>query len=141
MSKVSISEAIRLVGISRSQFYTKYINKGVISVQLEDDKKFIDISELIRVFGNVQLVNSPKEQLKTSDKIINISTDKDKLIAMLEHQLSEAKIRELEFKDREAQLRRETQEREDWFKLQLEKANNLLEDKTNKQRKKILGIF
>lgn len=141
MSKVSISEAIRLVGISRSQFYTKYINKGIISVQLEDDKKFIDTSELIRVFGNVQLVNSPKEQLKTSDKIINISTDKDKLIAILENQLSEAKIRELEFKDRETQLRRETQEREDWFKLQLEKANNLLEDKTNKPRKKFLGIF
>jgi hypothetical protein len=141
MSKVSISEAIRLVGISRSQFYTKYINKGIISVQLEDDKKVIDISELIRVFGNVQLVNSPKEQLKTSDKIINISTDKDKLIAILENQLSEAKIRELEFKDRETQLRRETQEREDWFKLQLEKANNLLEDKTNKPRKKFLGIF
>jgi ACT domain-containing protein len=57
MSKVSISEAIRLVGISRSQFYTKYINEGIISVQLENDKKFIDISELIRVFGNVQLVN------------------------------------------------------------------------------------
>ena len=61
MSKVSISEAIRLVGISRSQFYTKYINKGIISVQVEADKKFIDISELIRVFGNVHLVNSPKE--------------------------------------------------------------------------------
>lgn len=140
MSKVSISEAIRLSGVSRSQFYTKYINKGVISVQVEDDKKFIDTSELIRVFGNVQLKNSPKEQFNT-DGINSISTEKDKIIALLEQQLSESKNREVEFKEREAQFRKETQAREEWFKAQLATANNLLEDKTSKKRKKFLGIF
>lgn len=140
MSKVSISEAIRLSGVSRSQFYTKYLNKGVISVQVEDDKKFIDTSELIRVFGNIQLKNSPKEQINIGN-INTISADKDKIIALLEQQLSESKSRELEFKEREIQFRKETQAREEWFKSQLATANNLLEDKNNKNRKKFLGIF
>ena len=140
MSKLSISEAIRLSGISRSQFYTKYINKGIISVLVEGDKKYIDISELIRVFGNVQLKNSSSEHYDTNENNI-ISTDKDRLISHLEHQLSEARNRELEYKEREFQLRKETQEREEWFKAQLEKTTHLLEDKTIKKRKKFLGIF
>jgi ACT domain-containing protein len=57
MPKVSISEAIRMTGISRSHFYNKYISKGLISLIVEEDKKMIDTSELIRVFGNIQVEN------------------------------------------------------------------------------------
>ncbi len=53
MNKVSISEAIRMAGVSRSHFYSKYINTGKISVLAEDDKKLIEISELICVFENI----------------------------------------------------------------------------------------
>ena len=133
MSKVSISEAIRLSGVSRSQFYTKYINKGVISVTIDDGKKLIDTSEIIRVFGNIQLPDSTYEQNRTTDNTGKY-TDKDKIIELLEQQLVEAK-------DREILLRKETQEREDWLRAQLEKATLLLENKTAKPRKKLLGIF
>ncbi len=133
MSKVSISEAIRLSGVSRSQFYTKYINKGIISVIVDDGKKLIDTSEIIRVFGNIQFPDSTKEHNRTSDNIGKY-TDKDKIIELLEQQLVEAK-------DREILLRKEAQEREDWLKAQLEKTTLLLENKTVKPRKKFLGIF
>lgn len=129
MSKVSISEAIRMTGVSRSHFYNKYINKGLISVQIEDDKKVIDVSELIRVFDNIQPENNSKEHHKTTDNAEN-TTSKDKIIELLEQQLRESKQREIEAK-----------EREEWLKAQLEKTTHLLEDKTIKPRKKFLGIF
>ena len=122
MTKVTISEAIRLAGVSRSHFYKKYINEGVISISSDGDKKLIDISELIRVFPNIQVENKYQEQNQTS-----VDTKKDKVIHILEEQLKEAK------------------EREEWLKQQIDELrkqqNNLLEDKTTKKRKKLFGIF
>jgi hypothetical protein len=129
MTKVTISEAIRMAGVSRSHFYKKYINTGVISVLIEDDKKLIDVSELIRVFGNIQIENNNNEHHRTIENTENTST-KDKIIELLEQQLRESKQREVEAK-----------EREEWLKAQLEKTTHLLEDKTIKPRKKFLGIF
>lgn len=125
MSKVSITQASKLAKISRSTLYNKYIKTGIISVETLDDKKLIDVSELMRVFGAVQLdstivqPNTSKNTPNTDEK----TPDKDKLIMMLEKQLAEAK------------------EREEWLKQQLEKTTHLLEDKTEKKRKKFLGIF
>lgn len=132
MPKVSISEAIRMVGISRSHFYNKYINKGLISLIIEEDKKLIDTSELIRVFGTIQVENKEKEQLRTTQDIKN-TAEKDKIIELLEKQLEESKARE-----------REAKEREEWLQKQIDELrqqqNNLLENKHSK-RKKFLGIF
>lgn len=132
MTKVSISEAIRMAGISRSHFYNKYINKGLISVQVEDDKKLIDVSELIRVFGNIQLEDSSREHLRTVEYTENIP-DKNKIIELLEQQLQESKQREKEAKSREEWLQKQIDE----LRLQ---QQNLLENKVDK-RKKFLGLF
>jgi hypothetical protein len=58
IAKVSISEAARLAGVSRSHLYAKFIKPGKISVQAVIDaqgkpQKWIDISELQRVFGSL----------------------------------------------------------------------------------------
>ena len=132
MAKVSISEAIRMAGVSRSHFYNKYINKGLISVQVEDDKKLIEISELIRVFGNIQVENSTKEQIRTVEDIENIP-DSTKIIELLEQQLLEYKQREIEAKSREEWLQKQIDELR-------QQQNNLLENKAIK-RKKFLGLF
>ncbi|HRG61660.1 MAG TPA: hypothetical protein PLP75_01435 [Burkholderiales bacterium] len=132
MAKVSISEAIRMAGVSRSHFYNKYINKGLISVQVEDDKKLIEISELIRVFGNIQVENSTKEQIRTVEDIKNIP-DSTKIIELLEQQLLEYKQREIEAKSREEWLQKQIDELR-------QQQNNLLENKAIK-RKKFLGLF
>ncbi len=59
MAKVSISEAARLAGVSRSHLYASFINTGKISVETIEDatgkpQKQIDTSELQRVFGNLK---------------------------------------------------------------------------------------
>jgi hypothetical protein len=132
MAKVSISEAIRMTVVSRSHFYNKYINKGLISVQVEDDKKLIDVSELIRVFGNVHVEDANQEHIMTNENIIDTS-DKTKIIELLEQQLSESKQREIEAK-----------RREEWLQKQIDELrhqqNLLLENKVIK-RKRFLGLF
>lgn len=133
MAKVSITQAAKLSQLSRSYFYKKYINTGLISIVIEDNKKLIDVSELMRVCDHIKLEDVSSSQHDTVIDVVK-TQEKDKIITMLETQLSEAKAREM-------QLRRETQEREEWFKVQLEKATHLLEDKTLKPRKKFLGIF
>lgn len=132
MTKVSISEAIRMAGVSRSHFYNKYINKGLVSVQTKDDKKLIDVSELIRVFGNIQIENSNKEQYSTIEDT-NKAADNSKIIELLEQQLQESKQRETEAKNREEWLQKQIDELR-------QQQNNLLENKHIK-RKKFLGIF
>lgn len=117
-----------MAGISRSHFYKKYVNKGLISISIEDDKKLIDVSELIRVFGNIQLDNN----IKTGEDIGNTTT-KDKVISLLEQQLADFKNREREAKDREEWLQKQIDELR-------QQQSNLLEDKI-KKRKKFLGIF
>lgn len=132
MAKVSISEAIRMAGVSRSHFYNKYINKGLISVQVEDDKKLIDVSELIRVFGDIHVENSSKEHIRTVEHIES-TPDKNKIIELLEQQLQESKQRENDAKNREAWLQQQIDDLKQY-------QNNLLENKLIK-RKKFLGIF
>lgn len=125
MTKVTISEAIRMVCVSRSHFYKNYINTGFISIQIENNKKLIDVSELIRVFGNIQSENTNKEHNRTIEDTNN-TADKDKIIEILENQIQEAK------------------NREEWLQKQIDELrqqqNNLLDDKTIK-RKKIFGLF
>jgi len=54
MAEVSISEAARLVKLSRSHFYKTYIHTGRISVGRNFlGKPQIDTSELLRVFGKI----------------------------------------------------------------------------------------
>lgn len=125
MSKVSITEAAKLVNISRATMYNKYINAGIISVEVVDGVKQIDISELIRVFGSIQELDS---KLDVAYTVLDnkLDTSKDKIIALLEAQLSEAR------------------EREKWLMSQLEKTTHLLENKQEQnppKRKKLFGIF
>ncbi len=122
---MSITEASKLVNISRATMYNKYINTGIISVESVDGVKQIDISELIRVFGAIQQLGNKNDIINT-DIDNKIDTAKDKIITILESQLSEAR------------------DREKWLMLQLEKTTHLLENKQEPEkpkRKKLLGIF
>lgn len=124
MTKISISEAIRLTGVSRSHFYKTYITTGVLSTEKSDNKKLIDMSELIRVFG-ADLKHVFKEQEHTETQTPIIQLEKDKIIAILEQQVSDFKARE------------------EWLQKQIDDLKNtqqhLLENKS--KRKKFLWIF
>ena len=72
MARVSISEAARLVKVSRPTIY-KMINSGKLSytsvVKHGKDIKVIDVSELIRVFGSLDGVTDTVKYDVKSDAI------------------------------------------------------------------------
>jgi hypothetical protein len=98
MAKLTISEAIRQSGVGRTQFYSKYIKLGLISVSVSNGKKFIDTSELLRVFGELkgkQTSNSSEqtEENSTEQAVVN-NFEQTEQIRLLQVQLTEAKQRE-----------------------------------------------
>ena len=55
MPYVTLLEAAKLAGISRSYFHRKYVKQGIVSVSTDrNGKKQIDTAELIRVFGKLK---------------------------------------------------------------------------------------
>lgn len=134
MAKVSVSEAARLAGISRTNFYKNYIHTGKITVdQNAQQKPVVDTSEILRVFGQLKGTQdssndySANEQKITPEKRIensgvNSQSDSSReVIELLKSQLLEAKEREL------------------WLQKQIEDLTStvkLLEDKQTKPQHK-----
>ena len=65
MARLSVSDAIKQSGVARSTFYKKYVKQGLISVSEHDGKKYIDSSELIRVFPDLKLETTKNTQSNT----------------------------------------------------------------------------
>lgn len=130
MAKVSVSEAARLAGISRTNFYKNYIHTGKITVeQNAQQKPVVDTSEILRVFGQFKGLQNKRnddsilEQKITHEKelqnnnVHNQSDSSREVIELLKSQLLEAKDREL------------------WLQKQIEELTStvkLLEDKQTK---------
>ncbi len=62
---VTITEAAKLAGISRTHLYRKYVKTGAISLSCDDKgAKCIDTAELLRVFNRLQpACNTLQERL------------------------------------------------------------------------------
>jgi transposase-like protein len=136
MSNVTISEAARLAGISRTQLYRGFINKGKISVTKDNEKVSIDLSELVRVFPNIKLDTVDTLQ-EVAESDIQNTPEQVGVVTLLREQLSKT----------EQQLA-EAKAREEWLKQQIDELrqqqSNLLENKlesSKPKRKKFLGIF
>ena len=89
MAKVSISEAARLVNVSRPTLY-KMLNTGKLTytsvVKHGKQVKTIDTSELLRVFGSLDGVNGDTStDVKFDDKVTAINTDD---LQVLQHQIA-----------------------------------------------------
>jgi len=123
--KVTVTEAARLAKISRQQLYRAYINTGKISVIKDNNKTFIEFSELLRVFPGVTLAteNDTIKLQQETQKTDTVTPVENEIVTLLKTQLAEAK------------------ERETWLRQQLEKVTLLIEDRTPKKKKKFLGIF
>ena len=132
MSTVTITEAAKLAGISRTQLYRGFINKGKISVIKENERAAIDVSELLRVFPNAT-VDTSNLVTEVTPSNTNDTPDTD-IVTLLKEQLHKA----------ESQLS-EAKDREEWLKTQIDELrhqqNNLLENKVAKTKKKLFGIF
>ena len=125
MSKVSISQASRLTNKTRKTIY-KYIQDGLLTVSMDTQgKKVIDISELIRVFGEIEMpeytvVNNPE----ISNNIHQVTLESIQLIA--EKDVEIARLQSL-LAGKDELLN----SKNDQIKT-LEKSLHLLEDLTNK---------
>ena len=105
MARLSITEAIKQSGVSRTHFYGKYINKGLISVSEHGGKKYIDSSELVRVFGELKGEDAKTVQTQTESNAalqaeIKLAVQTEQ-IKHLKEQLSESKQREQQYIERE----------------------------------------
>ena len=103
MALVSISEAIKLSGVSRGTFYRKYLNEGVVSVtKSTDGKKQIDTAELLRVFGKLSLDTSTDldntESVQVGHSGQPVQADHSVRLELLQTKLaaSEAQVKELQ---------------------------------------------
>lgn len=103
MARVSISQASKLAGISRSNLYKTYLNKGVISLSKDSTgKKYIETSELLRVFGTLQGDTTTQHkggQQETGDTpklppTVTPNLAKDVEIKLLKEQLEKSEQRE-----------------------------------------------
>ena len=125
MSKVSISEASRLTNKTRKTVY-KYIQDGLLTVSMDTQgKKVIDISELIRVFGEIEMPEYTEvNNTEVSNNIHQVTLDSIQLIA--EKDVEIARLQSL-LAGKDELLN----SKNDQIKT-LEKSLHLLEDLTNK---------
>ena len=131
MAKVSITTAAKLAGVSRSTLYRSYINKGLLSISKDQkDKRCIDTSELLRVFGTLQ---GEIEQGDSSDSVGQSNATPSDSAGQLEKtpQPSESTLA-LELKLTKEQLI-ESLNREEWYKKKIDDLTDtmkLLEHKS-----------
>jgi len=115
MAKVTISEAARLVGVARQNLYKNYINEGKVSVERDHlGKPRIDVSELIRVFGEVRMTH---ENSGNDNELSSTIQAKDEVIAALRSQLAADVERERKAEEREAWLRQHLDDAQRQIKL------------------------
>ena len=100
MARVSITKAAKLAGVNRGTLYKTYINKGVVSVSADDKgKKYIETSELLRVFGVLQGEQEDGKGNSTMNSAVLLpvtrgDNTKDLEVKMLREQLVKSEQRE-----------------------------------------------
>lgn len=90
---LNLSESSKAVGITRKTLYS-HIDKGLISVTSKNGKRFIDVSELIRHYGNVSIPVSKvnevtQSQNKQGDDVYLAIQDMQKQIESLQKLITE----------------------------------------------------
>ena len=106
MARLSISEAIRQSPIGKSQFYSKYIDGGLITVSVDSTgKKYVESSELLRVFGEMTGKQSEEVHKQVdSASTGKLDTEQSEVIKLLKEQLSESRDRESYYQNQIASL-------------------------------------
>lgn len=95
MAKLSITQAIKQSGVSRTHFYTHYIKKGLVSVSEHNGKKYIDSSELVRVFPDLTTEQPPNNTVQTQvhapERLPSANTEQIEQIKLLKEQIADLK--------------------------------------------------
>ena len=106
MARLTITEAAIRAGIARQTLYAGYINKGKVTVSTDErGNKFIDTSEILRVFGELKPDNDDTVTLQDFRR--NPTPETDALQREIEHlreRLTELQARETAAAEREKWL-------------------------------------
>lgn len=133
MAKVNVSEAIKLAGVSRQTFYTKYLSSGIISTEVDHQgKKCIDTSELLRVFGDIKQDNIDKTEDMPNRHVLTPQKDSQVAALQVEVQLLRERMA-----DKDDQIRK-GEEREQRLMAQVENLTAVIkqiEHRTAQQEK------
>lgn len=90
---LNLSQASEAAGVTRKTLYS-HIDKGLISVTNKNGKRFIDVSELIRHYGNVSLPVSKvnevtQSQSKQNNDVYHAIQDMQKQIESLQKMVAD----------------------------------------------------
>lgn len=106
MTRLTITQAIKASPVGRTRMYSHYIKNGLITVSVNSSgNKYIDSSELLRVFPDLKAVNTVNSEKQTEVNTpehheITLAVQAEQ-IKHLKEQLSNAKEREQEYQERE----------------------------------------
>lgn len=93
MSRLNITEAIKQSPVGKTHFYKQFIETGKITVSVDNSgKKYIDSSELIRVFGELkgEPVTNVQEQPAAGDTVPS-NVEQSELVTALREQIADLK--------------------------------------------------
>lgn len=160
--RLTVTQAYEIMGITRPTFYRNHINNktakqpDIITVSVDESgNKYIDFSELVRVFGNKAYKklgeyheNTQKEQNGQND-ILNKNNETQENPALsipfeellnlkisLERKTAEVEQLEQRLTEQKQQTRA-AEDREQKLYEKLERSQLLLEDKTKKENEKV----
>ena len=100
MARLTITEAIKRSPIGRTRMYSHYIKTGLITVSVDSKgDKYIDSSELLRVFGGMGKPVHPEHSegmftLHAPEQSKTDNTEQGELVKILREQLEKAEQRE-----------------------------------------------
>ena len=101
MARITITEAISRSPVGRTQFYKRYIDEGIISVCTDNaGKKYIESSELIRVFGELEGEQADIHEQTNENAATQQSENESELVKLLREQLKKAEQREQQHLER-----------------------------------------
>lgn len=119
MAEISIKEAVAAGWASRATIYRAITRGDFTTRKAPDGKVYVDVSELVRVFGEPRdKLIEPQETASPQPRQEPIALE----IAVLKERLASL---ERDCSRLEASLR-EAQERESWFKSQLERQTTVV---------------
>jgi uncharacterized membrane protein YfhO len=93
-TRVTVTEAAQIAGISRTTMYKSYLNNGVLSKSREDGKVYIERSELARVFPSVKQDDDKNTQVNNESKLLNTIKDLEYRLKTAENANEQASKRE-----------------------------------------------
>ena len=143
MSKLTLTEAVKVISVSQATLY-RDLKKGKVSFETNGkDRRLIDVSELERVYGELKTPEQSGKGSENTAETINdnsqtlslTNNDNPKINALLETQVTNLKDQIADMKD---QLAESTAEKNKLLDLatSLQKQNEILmlpkpEDKRN----------